>query len=156
MTPKFKTALFAGSFNPFTTGHASIVERTLSICDRVVIGVGVNIDKPDDLSKVNFEHIKAIYAGDDRVDVRKYDILTIDFARQCGADFMVRGVRNAADFEYEKNLAEINRHLSGMETVLMPALPELSMVSSSMVRELEKYGKDVSEFLPILNKKSKD
>lgn len=148
MTRKFRTALYPGSFNPFTIGHKSIVERTLAICDRVIIAVGCNPDKPDGNAAARVAGIKRIFADDPRVDAVLYSGLTVDLARECGADFMVRGVRGNADYEYERNLAEVNLRISGIETLLMPALPELSFVSSSMVRELRANGYDVSGFLP--------
>lgn len=148
MTRKSKTALFAGTFDPFTIGHASIVERTLKICDKIVIGFGHNMEKEAEDLDDNFDKVRELYSGNDRITVMRYNGLTVDFARECGADFMVRGVRNFSDFEYERNLADINLNISGIETVLIPSLPELSFVSSSMVRELRKYGKDISEYLP--------
>lgn len=148
MTPKSRTALFAGSFNPFTIGHKSIVDRTLSLCDRVVIGLGANPDKPDDSVDARIKAIERVYADDPRVTVERYSGLTVDFARECGADFMVRGVRSVADFEYERNLADVNLHISGIETLLLTALPELSYISSSMVRELASHGRDVTGYLP--------
>lgn len=148
MIQKSKTVLFSGTFNPFTIGHESIVERILKICDNVVIGFGINMDKPNDEINANIERTRALYDGNPRVKVMNYSGLTVDFAKECGALFMVRGVRNVSDFEYERNLAEINYRISGIETFLLPALPELSYISSSMVRELKYYGKDISEFLP--------
>lgn len=148
MTQRSKTALFAGSFNPFTIGHKSIVDRTLQFCDRIVIGIGYNPAKTGDNPEARMAEIARIYADAPRVSVECYTGLTVDFARRCGADFMVRGVRGCTDFEYERNLAETNLRISGIETVLLPALPELSFVSSSMVRELAANGRDISEFLP--------
>lgn len=145
---KIRTGLFAGSFNPFTIGHKSIVERTLAICDRVVVAVGYNPAKPAEDAEKRVEAIRRIFAGEPRVEAELYSGLTVDFARKCGAHFMVRGVRGVNDFEYERNLAEVNLRISGIETLLMPALPELSFVSSSMVRELAANGYDVSRFLP--------
>lgn len=148
MTPKYRTALFAGSFNPFTVGHKSIVDRILPLCDRVVIGIGINPDKPDEGIEARTAAVESIYAGDPRVSVARYTGLTADFARKCGASFMVRGVRSVADFEYERNLADVNLRISGIETLLLPALPELACISSSMVRELASHGHDVSGFIP--------
>jgi len=148
MTQKFRTALFAGSFNPFTIGHKSIVERTLAICDRVVVAVGYNPAKPIDDADKRVAAIRKIFADNQNVEAALYSGLTVDFARKCGADFMVRGVRGVSDFEYERNLAEVNLRISGIETMLMPALPELSYISSSTVRELAANGYDVSRFLP--------
>ncbi|MDE6006461.1 MAG: pantetheine-phosphate adenylyltransferase [Muribaculaceae bacterium] len=151
MTPRFKTALFAGTFNPFTIGHKSIADRVLQIADRLVIGFGVNPDKPDPGAVSRLAGVKRLYADDPRVTVVQYSGLTTDFARECGADFMIRGVRSVADFEYERNLADINLKISGIETLLLPALPELSYVSSSMVRELAANGVDISPYVPQKN-----
>ncbi len=148
MTPKFRTAFYPGSFNPFTIGHKSIVDRVLKICDRVVIAVGLNADKPHENALLNLERITQLYAGDERVKVTYYTGLTVEAARLEGADFIVRGIRGVNDYEYERNLAETNLHISGIETIFLPALPELSMVSSSMVRELARYGYDVAQFMP--------
>ncbi|MDE7180211.1 MAG: pantetheine-phosphate adenylyltransferase [Muribaculaceae bacterium] len=148
MTPKYKTALFAGTFNPFTTGHKSIADRALKLADRLVIGFGVNISKSDPGAISRIARVKELYADNPAVTVVQYSGLTTDFARECGADFMVRGVRSVADFEYERNLADVNLKLSGIETILLPALPELSYVSGSMVRELIAHGADASPYLP--------
>lgn len=148
MTQRFKTALFAGTFNPFTIGHQSIADRALTIADRLVIGFGVNPEKPDPEAVSRIARVKRLYADNPRVTVVQYSGLTVEFARECGADFMVRGVRTVADFEYERNLADINLKISGIETILLPALPELSFVSSSMVRELEANGADISPYIP--------
>jgi pantetheine-phosphate adenylyltransferase len=145
-----RVALFAGSFNPFTIGHASIVERGLGLFDRIVIGIGVNAQKPE--SKVDGEkrvaEINKLYANEPRVEVMTYSTLTVDAAESVGAKFLLRGVRSVRDFEYERDLADVNRRLSGIETVLLYALPELSAISSSVVRELKSYGKDVSNLVP--------
>lgn len=148
MTQRYKTALFAGTFNPFTIGHKSIADRALRIAEKLVIGFGVNPEKPDPDALGRVADVKRLYADDPRVTVVQYAGLTVDFARECGADFMVRGVRTVADFEYERNLADINLKISGIETILLPALPELSYVSSSMVRELAANGVDVSPYIP--------
>ena len=99
MTPKYRTALFAGSFNPFTTGHKSIADRTLRVCDRVVVGFGSNPAKPDAGLAGRMESVRRVFADEPRVEVASYSGLTVDFARECGADFMVRGVRGVSDYE---------------------------------------------------------
>ena len=144
-----RTALFAGSFNPFTIGHADIVERALLIFDRVVIGVGANMSKPETDSADRVAVISALYAGEERVNVMQYKGLTADLCHSVRADVLLRSVRSAADYDYERNLAEINLKVLGVDTVLMVADPALSFVSSSMVRELKAFGHDVSKFLPV-------
>ena len=143
-----RVALFPGSFRPFTRGHADIVSRGLALFDTVVVAVGVNPDKPTPEGDATVEAIRALYAGEPRVVVTSYSCLTVDFARSIGARFLLRGVRSVKDFEYECDMADINRQLSGIESVILFSRPELAAVSSSVVRELQGYGHDVSQFLP--------
>lgn len=144
-----KKALFAGSFDPFTRGHQSIVDRTLAIADEVVVAIGCNANKRTMLTlEQRIEAIEQLYAGEPRVKVMAYDGLTTDFAASVDATFLVRGVRNIADFEFEKNIADVNRKLAGIETVLLVTESEYSHISSSIVRELMNYGRDVSDFMP--------
>lgn len=144
-----QVAFFAGSFDPFTIGHASIVERALKIFDIVVIGVGINSLKTSDVeAERRALSIVRLYERNPRVRVSTYTGLTVDAARDAGATCLLRGVRSVKDFEYERDLADINRQLSGLETVLLYSLPEYSAVSSSLVRELQAFGKDVSRYLP--------
>ena len=127
--------LFAGSFDPFTEGHASIVRRALAFVDSVVIGIGVNPDKHY-LYTVDERRdaIERRYAGEERVSVVAYEGLTADLARRLGACCLIKGVRNAADLEYERLQADFNRS-HGIETVLLPAEPHLEDVSSTKERE---------------------
>ena len=147
-----KTGVFVGSFNPFTIGHESIVRRSLALFDKLVIGVGVNTAKEDNEGESRVGQIARLYANEPRVEVRSYTDLTVDFARREGAQFIVKGVRSVKDFEYEREQADINRRLSGLETVLLFAEPGIEAVSSSLVRELQRFGRDVSEFLPKENR----
>jgi len=145
-----RTGIFVGSFNPFTIGHDSIVRRALPLFDRMVIGVvGDQVHKPDMPSAA--ERISAIadlYADESRIEVKAYYGLAVDFAREQGAQYIIKGVRSVKDFEYEREQADINRQLAGIETLLLYSEPQLSSVSSSMVRELRHFGVDVSPFLP--------
>ena len=144
-----KRAIFPGSFDPFTLGHHSIVKRTLAFVDEVIVGIGFNEGKKGFLPlEKRVEMIRALYADEPRVKVLPYSGLTVDLAREQEADVIVRGIRSVKDFEYEESIADINRKLSGIETVFLFTEPELSSVSSSVVRELVHYGKDVSAFLP--------
>ena len=147
-----KTGVFVGSFNPFTIGHESIVRRSLALFDKLVIGVGVNTAKEDNEGESRVGTIARLYANEPRVEVRSYTDLTVDFARREGAQFIVKGVRSVKDFEYEREQADINRRLSGLETILLFAEPGMESVSSSLVRELQRFGRDVSEFLPKENR----
>lgn len=143
-----RIAIFPGSFNPFTKGHADIVERGLKIFDRIIIAVGYNANKPSADAEAAAEAIRKIYSGRDEVEVTVYSCLTVQLARQSGAGFILRGVRSVKDFEYERDLATVNMQLSGIESVILFSRPELSALSSSMVRELASYGEDVSPYLP--------
>ena len=144
-----RKAIFPGTFDPFTLGHHSIVKRTLAFMDEVIIGIGYNDQKHCLLPiEKRLESISKVYADEPRVKVLAYSGLTVDFAQEQGAEFMVRGIRSVKDFEYEESIADINRKLSGIETIFLFTEPELSAVSSSVVRELLRYGKDVSAFLP--------
>lgn len=144
-----KTALFAGSFDPFTLGHKSIADRGLEIFDRLVIGVGVNPAKQGWLPvEERLARIRRVYATDPRVEVISFTGLTVEAARSCGARFLLRGVRSVADFEFERQLADINRNISGLESVLIYALPEYASLSSSAVRELASYGVDIAPYIP--------
>lgn len=143
-------AFFAGSFNPFTIGHLDLVARGLNICrEGVIIGVGFNMHKSDHSATDKIVgHLKALFDGIPQVDVMAYSGLTVDAAQRAGADVLLRGFRNAIDAEYERNLADANRMVAGIDTILLPCRPELSPVSSSMVRELRHNGHDVSRYLP--------
>ena len=144
-----RTGIFVGSFDPFTIGHASIVRRALPLFDRLVIGVGVNAAKRYMLTAgERVDAIRRLYEGDGRISVEQYDGLTVDFAARHGARFVVKGVRSVRDFEAERDQADINRRLTGLETVVLMAEPGLDAVSSSVVRELAHFGRDCSAFLP--------
>lgn len=156
MTRKFpdadeRIALFPGSFNPFTLGHKSLVDRALPLFDKIVVAIGYNSEKcaADDADlSARLEAIRAIYCDEPRVEVTAYSGLTVDACRECGARWMLRGVRSVTDFEYERTLADVNRQISGIETVILYTLPEYASISSSIVRELRHYGHATDEFLP--------
>ena len=148
------TAIFHGSFDPFTIGHDDIAQRALAIADRLVIAVGVNEHKH--YTQTTEERVNAIatlYADNPRVEVVAYSDLTIALAKRVGAQFVVKGVRSVKDFEYEREQADINRLVSGLETIILFARPELACVSSTMVRELSHFGQDTTPFLPKRNPK---
>lgn len=142
-------ALFPGSFDPFTLGHADIVKRALGLFDEVVIAVGYNEQKSGWMPvEERVAAIKKLYADEPRIRVESYSGLTVDFAKAKGISVIVRGVRTTADFEYEMQMADVNRQLTGIETILLPASPQFASLSSSVVRELAHFGHDISEFLP--------
>lgn len=144
-----RIALFPGSFDPFTRGHESIVRRALPLFDKFIIAIGVNADKRSFMTMEQRKAwIESIFKNDEQVQVIAYTGLTVDIAREVGAQFIVRGVRLIQDFENEKHLAEVNRDLTGIETILLYTLPEYSHISSSIVRELVHFGQDVAPYLP--------
>jgi len=145
-----RTAVFLGSFDPYTIGHHSILTRALPLFDRIIVGVvGDNVNKPYlQPAEERMKAIKQLYEGDERIDVKPYYGLAADFARDNGALYIIKGIRSAADLEHERSQADINRELTGVETLLLLAEPQLQSVSSSMVRELMHFGQDVSRFLP--------
>ena len=146
------TAVFPGSFDPFTVGHDAIVRRALPLFDKIIIGVGVNVRKQYLYSAdKRVEDIARLYAAEPKVEVKAYSGLLVDFARQEGARFIVKGVRSVKDFEYEREQADINLRIGGLDTLLLFSEPQYQSVSSSMVRELLHFGRDVSEFLPTGN-----
>ena len=144
-----RIAIFPGSFDPFTRGHESIVRRALPLFDRFIIAIGVNADKRSFMTMEQRKAwIESVFKDDPQVEVITYSNMTVDVAREMGAQFIVRGVRLIQDFENEKHLAEVNRDLTGIETILLYTLPEYSHISSSIVRELYRFGQDVSAYLP--------
>ena len=145
-----KIALFAGSFDPFTRGHEAVVEEALRLFDEVVIGVGENVSKHSLLSvEQRCRLIEDNYKADKRVRVARYSTLTGDFAREVGATALVRGVRNTVDFEFERTIEATNRELfPELTTVLLVTPAEYMHVSSSMVRELLAFGREVDAYLP--------
>ncbi len=156
MTPKstdtLRSGFYAGSFNPFTIAHFDIAKRALRIMDRLVIGVGHNINKhslSEDELNVRLNAIRNVFQPNENIEVVAYSDLTIEAARRHKCNVLIRGIRNTSDCENELNLAQINRKLSpGIETIFFPTAPELSFISSSMVRELQAFGHDVTQYLP--------
>ena len=146
---KEKIALFAGTFDPYTIGHHRIVERALQLFDRIVVAIGVNPEKRANIgTDARIENINSIYRDEPRVEACAYEGLTVDFARKVGAQYLLRGVRNVKDFEYERDLADINLKIGDIETVFLVSEPQYAAISSSVVRELIKYNKDVSNLIP--------
>ena len=144
-----KRAVFPGSFDPFTIGHYAIVQRGLALFDEIIIGVGVNSSKKSMFTpQERLDMIRQAFVDEPRVVVKTYDCLTIDFAREEQAGFILRGLRTVADFEYERSIADANRALSGIETLTLFTEERYGYVSSSVIRDLYKYGKDIQTFLP--------
>ncbi|MDR1738547.1 MAG: pantetheine-phosphate adenylyltransferase [Candidatus Symbiothrix sp.] len=149
MQHQIKTAVFPGTFDPFTIGHLSLVRRGLKIVDEIIIAIGVNVHKKSFFPiEERIETIARLFADHPQVKVMSYEGLTIDFVQKVGAQYILRGIRSVNDFEYEKNIADVNRQLAGVETIVLFTEPQYTHISSSIVRELLSYGKDVSEFIP--------
>ncbi len=146
---KKRIAIFPGTFDPFTLGHANIVERALTAFDEVVIAIGVNTSKRTYFTvDQRIRMIERFYKDDPAVRVASYENLTVDFAKEQTAGHIVRGIRTVADMEYERTIADINLKLSGIDTLLLFTLPELTSVSSSICRELLRFGKSIDALLP--------
>lgn len=145
-----RIALFPGSFDPFTKGHMAIVDQGLRIFDRIIVGVGENGDKRGLLTMENrVRLISDIYHGNDAVDVVTYGMLTGEFCQKVGASFLLRGMRNTVDYEYERSMAVVNNQLfPEITTVLLFTPPEYVAVSSSIIRELVAFGHDPAELMP--------
>jgi pantetheine-phosphate adenylyltransferase len=144
-----KRALFPGSFDPITLGHLDIIERSVSLFDEIVIGVGTNSDKKQMFPlKKRIVFIKETFADYKNISVSQYEGLTIEFCKEVKADFIIRGLRNTADFEFEKAVALTNRALSGIETVFLLTTAKTSFISSSIVREIISNKGDYSQLVP--------
>ena len=144
-----KTVLFPGSFDPFTKGHAALVKRALQLFDTVVVAIGYNEQKAGWLPiSERVAAIEQLYKDEPRVKVLAYKGLTTDIAVKTGAVAILRGVRTMHDYEYEQQMATVNRQLTGIETILLFADPQLAHISSSIVRELAHFGQDISEYIP--------
>ena len=144
-----RRAIFPGTFDPFTLGHLDILNRSKLIFDEVIIGIGENIDKKAMFSlKDRIDIIKSVVINSENIKVQSYKGLTIDFCKKVDANFIVRGVRNNGDFEFEKAIARTNRLLSKIETVFLLTSAKTSFISSSIVRELIKNKGDYSRLIP--------
>ncbi|MEY2705666.1 MAG: hypothetical protein RL407_1728 [Bacteroidota bacterium] len=146
-----KIAIFPGTFDPFTKGHHDIVMRSLQLFDEVIVGIGYNSTKKNRYFEIDFmvSKIESVYVDIPRVSVVVYNELTSTLAKKYGAQFLIRGLRNTTDFEYENTISQMNRYLnSDLDTVLLITSPQYASISSTVIREVHKYGGDVSEFIP--------
>jgi pantetheine-phosphate adenylyltransferase len=146
-----KIAIFPGSFDPYTLGHHDIVIRSLSLFDEVIIGIGYNSTKKTRYFDIDImvAHIEKVYEATDRVKVILYNELTSTLAKKYNAQFLIRGLRNTTDFEYENTISQMNRYLNeDLETVFLITSPRYAAISSTIIREVHRFGRDVSEFLP--------
>lgn len=146
-----RVALFPGSFDPFTKGHEDIVLRGLDIFDEIVIAIGYNSQKSTRYFAIDImvDRIQKTFAAYPTIKVLTYAELTATFAQKHSARFLLRGLRNTTDFEYENSISQINHQLnSELESIFLITTPQFAWISSSIVREVHKYGGDISEFLP--------
>jgi pantetheine-phosphate adenylyltransferase len=145
-----RIALFPGTFDPITLGHTDIINRALPLFDKLYIGIGRNANKQPMFSEEQrMNWIKTIYENNDKIEVVVYEGLTVDCCKKIGAKFILRGIRYVNDFEYEKAIADMNRSIAdNIETVFLTCLPQYTSVASTLVRDVLKYGGDVSKFLP--------
>lgn len=146
-----KIAIFPGSFDPFTKGHHDIVLRSLALFDSVIIGIGYNSTKKNRYFDIELmvTKIEEVYEDMPRVSVVVYNELTSTLAKKYEAQFLVRGLRNTTDFEYENTISQMNRYLNGeLDTVFLITTPQYAAISSTVIREVHRYGGDVDEFLP--------
>jgi len=146
-----RIALFPGSFDPFTKGHEDIVLRGLKVFDEIIIAIGYNSQKSSRYFPIEMmvERINGIFNGNERIKVLTYSELTAELARRLGARYLLRGLRNTTDFEYENSVAQVNRHLNAdLESVFLITSPQFASISSSIIREVHRYGGDVSGLIP--------
>lgn len=144
-----KRAIFPGSFDPITLGHVDIITRSLPLFDELIIAIGVNSTKKYMFTlEQRKEFIKKTFENEPKVKVETYEGLTVDFCTEIGANFIVRGLRNPADFEFEKTITQVNRRLSNIETVFLLTSAETAFISSSIVREVMHFGGDYSSMVP--------
>lgn len=146
-----KIAIFPGSFDPFSKGHQHIVEKALPLFDKIVIGVGKNTQKKHSSSaQERNASISEIYKDNPQIEVKIFDGLTVDFAREEKASYIIRGLRSQEDFIYEQQVAEANKTLIGIETIFFCSDADKKEISSSLLRELKSFGKDILDYLPEL------
>jgi pantetheine-phosphate adenylyltransferase len=146
-----RIALFPGSFDPFTKGHEDIVLRGLKLFDHIIIAIGYNSGKSQRYFPIDsmIDKIKGTFKDVPSISVQTYSELTAEFAKKNGAKYLLRGLRNTTDFEYENSISQVNKHLNAdLESVFLITSPSLASISSSIIREVHKYNGDVSGFLP--------
>ncbi len=145
-----KIAIFPGSFDPITKGHVSVVKRAIPLFDEVIVAIGINSAKHYMFPLENRKAwIEEVFTNEPKVRVQTYSGLTVDFCKTVDANFILRGLRTAADFEFEKEIAQVNRILeAGIETLFLLTEPEYAPISSSLVREVHRYGGDITSMVP--------
>ena len=145
-----KIAVFPGSFSPFSIGHQSVITQTIPLFEKIIIAIGVNSEKEQYFSiEERLEWINKIYRYNKKIEVKRYEGLTVDFCKKENANYIIRGIRDSHDFKYEKNIAQMNKDLNqDIETIFVVSPPEFSHISSSLIRDVIKNGGDVKKFIP--------
>lgn len=145
-----RICLFPGTFDPITIGHLDIINRSINLFDKLIIGIGRNSSKVSMFSEEQrLEWIKEIFKDEPRVSSVVYEGLTVECCKQVGANYILRGIRYVNDFEYEKAIADMNRSLDGhIETIFLTCLPQYTSVASTLVRDVMRNGGDATQFLP--------
>tara|TARA_X000000368_G_C22897558_1_gene652549 strand:- start:413 stop:871 length:459 start_codon:yes stop_codon:yes gene_type:complete len=145
-----KIAIFPGSFSPFSIGHQSVIEKALPLFDKIIISIGINSEKDQYFSiQERMQWIESVYGNNNKIEIKRYEGLTVDFCKNEDANFILRGLRDSHDFKFEKNIAQMNKDLNpDIETIFIITPPELSHISSSLIRDIIKNGGDVSKFMP--------
>ena len=145
-----KIAIFPGSFSPFTVGHQSVVDRALSLFDKIIISIGINSEKNQYFSiEKRLKWIKDVYEKNPKIEIKFFEGLTVDFCKKENANYILRGLRDSHDFKFEKGIAQMNKDLNNeIETIFIITPPEISHISSSIIRDIIKNGGDVSKFIP--------
>jgi pantetheine-phosphate adenylyltransferase len=147
---KENIAVFPGSFSPFTLGHQYVINRALPLFDKIIVAVGSNPSKEyffSELQRISW--IESIFKNEPKIEIRKYDGLTVDFCKNIKANFILRGLRNSKDFDYEKEIAQVNQTLNNeIETIFIITSSKYSHISSTLVRDVAKNGGDISKFVP--------
>ncbi len=145
-----KIAVFPGSFSPFTLGHKAVVDSALTLFDKVIIAVGNNPEKNQYFSiEERMQWIESVYDNNQKIEIKRYEGLTVDFCKKENANYIIRGLRDSHDFKFEKNIAQMNKKLNpDIETIFIITPPELAHISSTILRDIIKNGGDISAFIP--------
>lgn len=144
-----KRAIFPGSFDPITLGHVDIINRAIDLFDEIVIAIGINTEKKYLFSlEQRMQFIEATYKSNPKIKIQTYEGLTINYCKEIDASYILRGLRNPADFEFEKAIAQTNRNLSGIETVFLLTSASTAYISSSIVRDVYRHKGDISSLVP--------
>ena len=143
-----RVGVFPGSFDPFTKGHEAVVKKSLTLFDKVIIGVGINSSKQYMFAlEKRMQHIESLFAGEERVEILQFQQLTVHFCKEIGAGFIIRGLRDSKDFQYEKSIAHMNYEISGIDTVFFLTEQKYSAINSTIIREIHQHNGPIDAFV---------